>query len=133
MMGMVRDDDIWIVVPAYNEAARLAATLRPLIAAYAHIVLVDDGSQDNTAEVARRDHVWVARHLVNCGQGAALQTGIDFALGHGAQVIVTFDADGQHSVDDIAALVAPLLAGRVDIALGSRFLGSAPSYPARAG
>ena len=72
---------------------------------------------------------WVARHVINCGQGAALQTGIDFALRHGAKVIVTFDADGQHSYDEIPNVIAPVEAGEADVALGSRFLGKTIDMP----
>ena len=121
--------DVWIVVAAYNEAARLGATLRMLLTVCPNVVVVDDGSTDETHEVAGRHRVWVLRHLVNCGQGAALQTGIDFALDRGARTLVTFDADGQHSVDDVAALIEPIQAGRVEAVLGSRFLGRAPDMP----
>lgn len=66
----------------------------------------------------------VLRHIVNRGQGAALQTGLEYALGAGAQFVVTFDSDGQHAVEDISALLAPLVRGEAEIALGSRFLDS---------
>lgn len=122
--------DVWIVVPAYNEGPRLAATLARLTAAYANVVVVDDGSADETGAVAlEQAGVWLLRHVVNCGAGAALQTGIDFALARGAAVIVTFDADGQHRVEDIERLVAPLRCGAADVALGSRFLGEAIDIP----
>ncbi|NIL98832.1 MAG: glycosyltransferase, partial [Planctomycetales bacterium] len=68
--------------------------------------------------------VYLLKHLFNLGQGAALRTGMDFALQHGAQVIVTFDADGQHAVSDVAAVAGPVQRGEVDVALGSRFLGT---------
>jgi glycosyltransferase involved in cell wall biosynthesis len=73
--------------------------------------------------------VWVLRHAVNLGQGAALQTGIDFALSRGAKYLVTFDADGQHDVADIPRLLEPLQQDGIDVALGSRFLGSAVGMP----
>lgn len=123
------DPDVWVIVPAYNEATRLDATLRALVTRYANVVVVDDGSTDATRSVATRHPVWHLRHVCNCGQGAALQTGVDFACRRGAEILVTFDADGQHRVDDIARLVAPIRAGRVDVALGSRFLGSAVGLP----
>jgi len=72
----------------------------------------------------------VLRHVVNRGQGAALQTGIEYSLSRGARIIVTFDSDGQHSPADLPILVAPLLEGKADIVLGSRFLGSADRMPA---
>lgn len=120
---------VWIVVAAFNEGARLGACLEALCRVYAQIVVVDDGSQDDTYTLAGRYPVWRLRHAVNCGQGAALQTGIEFALRRGAEILVTFDADGQHSVEDIAQLVRPVAAGEVDVCLGSRFKGAALGIP----
>ncbi len=128
-MPAVAADPVWIVVAAYDEAARLPSTLRSLRLAYSNIVVVDDGSRDGTYDVARGNHVWALRHLVNCGQGAALQTGIDFALARGAQIVVTFDADGQHSVEEIGRLLEPIQSGRAEVVLGSRFLGACQSIP----
>ncbi len=121
--------DLWVVVPAYNESTRLPNTLRELVAHIRNVVVVDDGSPDDTAEAARECGVWVLRHPINRGQGASLQTGIDFALACGASHIVTFDADGQHDPDDIPAIVAPLVAREADITLGSRFLGRSFGMP----
>jgi glycosyltransferase involved in cell wall biosynthesis len=120
---------VWIVVPAYNESRRLAITIRNLQAAYPNVVVVDDGSRDDTAQTAFDAGVWIVRHPLNCGQGAALQTGIDFAVRQGAEFIVTFDADGQHCVDEIDSLIEPLRSGRFDVVLGSRFLGRALGMP----
>lgn len=122
--------DLWVVIAAYNEEPRLAATLAGLRArGYENVAVVDDGSRDHTAEVALASGVWVLRHAVNLGQGAALQTGIRFALGRGAATIVTFDADGQHDPDEIPTVAAPVRAGTADVALGSRFLGRAVDIP----
>ena len=119
----------WIVIAAYNEETRLASTLTQLCSLYRNIVVVDDGSCDKTSDIAASYPVWRLRHGINCGQGAALQTGIDFALQHGAQYIVTFDADGQHDSADIQRLLAPLQRDEVEIALGSRFLGTSVNIP----
>ncbi len=119
----------WVVIAAYNESRRLGLTLAGLCPVYPQVVVVDDGSTDATGQVALEYPVWLLRHVINCGQGAALQTGIDFALARGAEVIVTFDADGQHSPEEIAQLVEPVAAGRADIALGSRFLGQTVGMP----
>jgi glycosyltransferase involved in cell wall biosynthesis len=122
---------VFVVIPAYNEAQAIEAVVGRLRSTYENTVVVDDGSDDATRLAAARAGATVLRHLVNRGQGAALQTGIDFALRQGAQCIVTFDADGQHRVEDIAALIAPIQQGQVDIVLGSRFLNSsAKSVPA---
>jgi len=90
---------------------------------------VDDGSSDGTAAEALRRPIWVIQHPMNLGQGAALQSGICFALKQGAEYIVTFDADGQHNPGDIGRLVESLILHHADYALGSRFLGTAPGIP----
>ncbi|HEY1362417.1 MAG TPA: glycosyltransferase family 2 protein [Xanthobacteraceae bacterium] len=121
---------IWVVVAAYNEAAlisRIVSELRQ--AGYAAVVVVDDGSDDGTVELARGAGAMVIRHPFNLGQGAALQSGIELALAGPAETIVTFDADGQHRVADIGRLVQALADDRADFALGSRFLGAAPALP----
>ena len=120
---------VWVVVPAYNEARRIAQTIRSVRAHCPNVVVVDDGSCDETSELALVEDIWVLRHPVNLGQGAALQTGIDFACHQGADVIVTFDADGQHSAADIDRMVEPIVQGKCDVTLGSRFLRSAAAIP----
>ncbi len=120
---------LWIVVPAYNEASRIGSTLSDLCSCFPNVVVVDDGSSDETAVVAEGHPVWVLRHVINRGQGAALQTGLDFALQRGAELIVTFDADGQHCSDEIDRLIEPVCSGQFDVALGSRFLGETVDMP----
>jgi glycosyltransferase involved in cell wall biosynthesis len=120
---------LFIVVPAYEESEVIGETVRTLAGASLHVIVVDDGSADDTAAVARRNGATVLRHLVNRGQGAALQTGIAFALARGARHIVTFDADGQHGIEAIPALLQPLVDGRAGVVLGSRFLGDASRVP----
>ena len=93
------------------------------------MVVVDDGSVDGTAAAARNAGAIVLHHSLNRGQGAALQTGFDYCLQHGARCAVTFDADGQHRVEEIAVLLAPIRSGRADVVLGSRFTGKAPDIP----
>jgi glycosyltransferase involved in cell wall biosynthesis len=110
-----------VVIAAYNEARVIRGVVSELAAQGHAVIVVDDGSHDDTAAVARIAGVTVLRHAVNRGQGAALQTGVDYALRRGARALVTFDADGQHSAEDIPALVAALAIH--DVALGSRFLG----------
>jgi glycosyltransferase involved in cell wall biosynthesis len=122
-------ESAFVVVPAYNEATGIERVLRELVAVYPNVVLVDDGSNDDTAAIARQCVPYVVRHPINRGQGAALQTGIEFSLRHGAGYVVSFDADGQHRVEDIAALLAPLAAGQCEVTLGSRFLGTAEGIP----
>jgi glycosyltransferase involved in cell wall biosynthesis len=122
---------VFVVVAAYNEAAVIGDVVAGLKRAAYPVVVVDDGSSDGTGAVAARAGALVLTHPINLGQGAALQTGLEFALAQGAEVIVTFDADGQHRVEDIPRLVAALGANGADFALGSRFLGDAVNLPAR--
>lgn len=119
----------WIIIPAYNEETRLAQVLRGLNLNLFRIVVVDDGSSDHTASVAKNAGVVVLRHLINRGQGAALRTGIQYALDQGAKEIITFDADGQHQAEDLSSLLNVLRTTGADLVVGSRFLGSAPGIP----
>jgi polyprenyl-phospho-N-acetylgalactosaminyl synthase len=118
-----------VIIPAFNEGQRLSAVLQGLATHPWQVVVVDDGSTDETARVAAGAGVIVLRHLINRGQGAALRTGLEYALMHGATQIVTFDADGQHSADDIPRLLQTLQRDEAELVLGSRFLGTAPGIP----
>jgi len=121
---------IFIVVPAYNEAAAVYAVVEELRRSHPNVIVVDDGSRDSTAEEARRAGAIVLRHVLNRGQGAALQTGIDYGLQRGGEAIVTFDADGQHRVEDIDRLLEALENSGADLAIGSRFLDLQSNVPA---
>lgn len=112
----------WIVVAAYNEATVLGAVLEGLLETRANVVVVDDASADGTFRVAEALPVHALRHRLNLGQGAALKTGIVYALSRGAEIVVTFDADGQMDPRDIDALCRPLIDGEADLVLGSRFV-----------
>ena len=126
---MVTQVQIYVVIPAFNEGPVISRVVGEVRRAGYAVVVVDDGSSDATAEEARAAGAGVITHAFNLGQGAALQTGIDYAVAAGAEVIVTFDADGQHRVSDIAHLAEALVEERADFALGSRFLGQAPNLP----
>ncbi len=115
--------DTWVVVPLYQEATAVGDVVRDLLPVFPNVVCVDDGSTDGSAAAARAAGAVVVRHCINLGQGAALQTGIDYALSCLAtRYVVTFDADGQHRVDDAAAMVERLRRGEADVVFGSRFL-----------
>ena len=120
---------ISVVVPAYNEAPVIASVIAKLIKLKYNVIIVDDGSTDRTGEFAALAGASVLTHPVNLGQGAALQTGIEFAMRQDAEYIVTFDADGQHQATDIARLVEALQRHDADFALGSRFLGASVGIP----
>jgi polyprenyl-phospho-N-acetylgalactosaminyl synthase len=125
----IRADDVWIVIPAFNEGTVIGRVVSGVTALYRNVIVVDDASNDETGRAAESAGALVVRHPINLGQGAALKTGIDFALENGAGIIVTFDADGQHRVDDIDALTAPVRHGEADFVLGSRFLGQSLNIP----
>jgi glycosyltransferase involved in cell wall biosynthesis len=129
MTSANRNPRIFIVVPAYNEARMIGSVAARLLRICPNVVVVDDGSRDDTAgQLAGTSAYWL-RHPINRGQGAALQTGIEFALRKGAEIVVTFDADGQHDENDIERMVAPIARGECDVTLGSRFLGAAQNMP----
>lgn len=113
---------VWVVIPAFNEAAVIAEVIADVRSVFEHIVCVDDGSADDTGEIAWRAGAHLVRHPINLGQGAAIQTGVEYARKQpGAQLFATFDADGQHRVKDLAAMVDRLRAGDVDVVIGTRF------------
>jgi len=114
---------IFVVIPAYNEARTISQVISQVKSQGLEVVVIDDGSADQTGSLARQAGAKVLTHLINLGQGAALQTGILFALNQEADIIVTFDADGQLRPEEISRLTEPLLLGRLDVVLGSRFLG----------
>ena len=114
---------VFILIPSYNEGRVIAHTIQKLRRLYDYsLVVIDDCSTDDTEAVVRDFDIHYLRHSVNLGQGAALQTGMSFALKQGAALAVHFDADGQHNQDDIPRFIEKALSGDCDIVLGSRFL-----------
>lgn len=118
----MRDGDVYVVVPAFNEGEALSHTVAELEPYGFTVVVVDDGSTIPALEYLRNSRVTYLRHASNLGQGAALQTGTDYALLKGAECIVHFDADGQHSPALIRSLIDPIAKGECDVVFGSRFL-----------
>jgi glycosyltransferase involved in cell wall biosynthesis len=119
----MQNEDVWLVVPLYNEAAVIADVVREARATFPNIVCVDDGSSDDSAARAEDAGAVVVRHPVNLGQGAALQTGFAYALGDPSmRYVVTYDADGQHQVHDVEVMVDRIRQGDVRVVFGSRFL-----------
>ena len=114
----------WIVVPAYNEKQTIQQVVLRLRKVCPNVVVINDHSTDDTAALAAAAGAQVVTHPINLGQGAALQTGVAFALENGASHIVTFDADLQHRPEDVIALLNAVTKSDADFALGSRFLGS---------
>lgn len=119
-----------VVVPAYNEAEVVGAVISGLRDIFDDVICVDDGSSDNTAELAHAAGATVLRHSVNLGQGAALQTGFEFVLRQRTSAfVVTFDADGQHDPRDALAMVEVAQQHNLDVVLGSRVTGNATDQP----
>jgi glycosyltransferase involved in cell wall biosynthesis len=122
-------NNVYVVIPAYNEEKTITPVIHDVQQYARQIIVVDDGSVDNTGTLAQKEGVVVLRHIVNRGQGAAIKTGIDYALMNGADVIVTFDSDGQHIGSDIPRVIQPILNGKVDVVIGSRFLDRKSNVP----
>ncbi|MCT1370041.1 glycosyltransferase family 2 protein [Corynebacterium mucifaciens] len=117
-------DDTWLIVPCYNEGTVIFDVLTHARETFPNIVAVNDGSRDDSAAQIRAAGAHLVNHPVNLGQGAALQTGVEYARAQpGARYFVTFDADGQHQVKDVVRMVERLRAEPVDIIVGTRFAG----------
>ncbi|WP_411101351.1 glycosyltransferase family 2 protein [Streptomyces sp. cmx-4-9] len=123
-------DDVWLVIPAYNEGQVIAGVVEGARKTFPNVVVVDDGSTDDSAAHIAATGAHLVRHPVNLGQGAALQTGLAYALAQpGARYFATFDADGQHQTPDVEKMVAVLRAGEADVVLGSRFIEQTGQVP----
>lgn len=117
-------DDTWLIVPCYNEGTVIFDVLTHARETFPNIVAVNDGSRDDSAAQIRAAGAHLVNHPVNLGQGAAIQTGVEYARAQpGARFFVTFDADGQHQVKDVVRMVERLRAEPVDIIVGTRFAG----------
>jgi len=110
-----------IIVPAFNEELTVGSIVA-LASKYGDVLVIDDGSKDRTAEIAKRIGARVLRHTRNIGKGAALVNGFKHALQNGYDVVVCIDADGQHDPDEIPRLLEPINRGKADIVIGSRYL-----------
>jgi len=114
--------EVFVVIPAFNEGAVLRSTVAGVMSFGYTVVVVDDGSSIPAETHLGGLNAYCLCHVVNLGQGAALRTGVEFALARDAAVVVHFDADGQHSPELIERLIDPIVRGRSEVTLGSRFL-----------
>lgn len=127
---MADQRDVWLVVPVFNEATVVADVIREARKTFPNVVGVDDGSRDDSAEQIRQGGAHLVSHPVNLGQGAAIQTGIEYARAQrGARYFATFDADGQHRVEDLERMIQRLRDEEVDIVVGTRFHGQVDHIP----
>ncbi|HLC70329.1 MAG TPA: glycosyltransferase family 2 protein [Patescibacteria group bacterium] len=121
---------LFIIVPAYNEEKNIGRVVSGLFEhGYNNVVVVDDGSDDGTSETAKGAGAEVIIHPVNRGQGAALQTGQDYAIREGAEIVVHFDGDGQFNPEDIAPAIELINSGDCDVVLGSKLLDGRSKIP----
>ncbi len=111
---------VWAVIPAYNEGKRIGPVIRRTGKIVKNVVVVDDGSADNTSKVAEKSGAVVLRHPLNLGKGAALKTGCDYAIKKGAKILVVLDADAQHKPEDIPRFLDAIKG--TDIVFGCRGL-----------
>lgn len=117
---------IVFIVPVFNEGSIIFDTLSKILEKYGFVVCVDDGSSDNSISEITRTDAYLVKHPINLGQGAALQTGIEYALTFpNVEYLVTFDADGQHNLNDVTKMLKVIKKDGLDIVMGSRFLGNA--------
>lgn len=116
-----------IIIPAYNEAAMIGKVIDSIpekikYISKKEILVIDDGSSDDTYKIAKSKNVKVLRHLINRGLGAVLSTGFTYAKNQNYDFVVTFDADGQHDARDISSIIKTLYDGQADVVIGSRML-----------
>jgi polyprenyl-phospho-N-acetylgalactosaminyl synthase len=128
MSTLTDPSGVFIIIPAYNEEKVILPVIDELLPLHYSIIVVDDGSQYPLSSILDNKPVYLLTHPVNLGQGAAIQTGIEFAIEKNAKYIVTFDADGQHQQKDIPLLLEPLITDEADIVLGSRFLNNSTEH-----
>jgi glycosyltransferase involved in cell wall biosynthesis len=126
---MEQNRDVWILIAAYNEGSVIGEVVRELRGQFSNVAVVDDGSSDRTGDIALEAGAHVIRHPINLGQGAAIQTGLTYGLARGADYLVTFDADGQHRIEDVKSMFEVVKKFDLDVACGSRFLGSTEAMP----
>lgn len=127
--GSASGGKIICIIPAFNEGKTIGEVVRKVKPFVSEIVVVDDCSSDNTFAILKTENATALRHLVNRGQGASLQTGMDYALMQDADVLVHFDADGQFLAEEIRDVLAPIIAGEADVVFGSRFLDKKSEIP----
>ena len=122
--------DIYVIVPAYNEEKVIKETISNLLKKFSNVIVVDDGSTDGTFNEIKDLDVKILHHEINLGVGAAVQTGFEYvSMIHSAHAVITFDADGQHSVKDAESMAKEVMMSDADIIFGTRFPKFARNIP----
>jgi len=121
----MKNADVAVIIPVYNEGQVIGKVLGDVLKKFKYVVCVNDGSKDNSSSEINKTAAYLVEHPINLGQGAAIQTGIEFALTLPVDYFVTFDSDGQHRIIDVLAMLTEIRKQKTDIVFGSRFLGSA--------
>lgn len=123
-MAEYESDKTVVIIPAHNEGSHIASVVEQIKIGYSHldVVVVDDGSGDDTMEKARKAGASVISNPFSLGYGGALQTGYKYSVKNGYRYLVQLDGDGQHDPAFIDDLLAPVRSGKADVAIGSRFL-----------
>lgn len=125
----LENPELIVLLPAYNEERFIGSLVLQLREIADYVIVIDDGSTDRTAAIARAAGAIVENHERNMGKGMALNTGFRKALNLGADIVVMIDADGQHNPEELDCVIAPLKAGEADIVVGSRYLTQASEIP----
>ncbi len=129
MRQETQNTEVAFIIPVYNESKVIRSVLKTVLKEYKYIVCVNDGSKDNSVEEILTTDAYLVDHPINMGQGAALQTGIEFARTLPVKYFCTFDADGQHRLQDVKTMVETIKTEGCDFVLGSRFLGETINMP----
>ena len=115
--------EVALIIPVYNEGEVIKSVIDKVLKEYKYVVCINDGSRDNSREEILKTKAYLVDHPINMGQGAALQTGIEFARNLPVDYFVTYDADGQHRLEDVKEMIKTIKREKTDFVLGSRFLG----------
>lgn len=117
------NEEVAVIIPVYNEGKVIKSVIDKVLKEYKYVVCINDGSSDNSREEILKTKAYFVNHPINMGQGAALQTGIEFARSLPVEYFVTYDADGQHRLEDVREMIRTIKRDKTDFVLGSRFLG----------
>ena len=114
------NEEVAVIIPVYNEGKVIKSVIDKVLKEYKYVVCINDGSSDNSREEILKTKAYFVDHPINMGQGAALQTGVEFARSLPVEYFVTYDADGQHRLEDVREMIRTIKRDKTDFVLGSR-------------